>query len=480
MRGLILGDSPLNASAEAFFTARGHTMRTLGDVFALRELRGEAGAFTAALQTGEETADFVLFTQPPNPAPPQFGGVAAQSLYTEDKVSLCAALAPRQAVAFLLDYDEEATSWANWYALTSAEALARKKYQVYFFARYIRTAERGCEELYLRAREAGAVFMHYEQLVVQHRPKSGGFTLLGNDGVLETRLEAALLFADGGRRTGEAYDHCRAALRLWPQSPGRLPKDVYFLPAVCTSRKGVFQLGPSFFEERLSDGLRYIAAALPTAEMAATQGETANIMGERCALCLTCYRACPHAALQPAGDKRQMECLQSACQGCGNCVPLCPGNAIRLGAKPLPKEESAPPPEAKNGALLCLCCENSAALAMKTVLAGLSEADAAQISLRCLPCGGSLGLEEISQGLLQYQKVLVATCIEGACRHFEGSSRAKRQCARLADMLAALGLAQNRVRHLQSSHAMPLLLKQQLLAFLHEDASNHTALEVQP
>ena len=51
---------------------------------------------------------------------------------------------------------------------------------------------------------------------------------------------------------------------------------------------------------------------------------------ERCAVCLTCVRACPFHVPTINAD-HLAEINAAMCQGCGICAAECPGKAIRLG-----------------------------------------------------------------------------------------------------------------------------------------------------
>ena len=55
---------------------------------------------------------------------------------------------------------------------------------------------------------------------------------------------------------------------------------------------------------------------------------------DKCALCLTCIRSCPHRAIEigevAAGQKWGAKVIPEACQGCGICAGECPAKAIEM------------------------------------------------------------------------------------------------------------------------------------------------------
>ena len=59
-----------------------------------------------------------------------------------------------------------------------------------------------------------------------------------------------------------------------------------------------------------------------------------DINTDKCVLCLTCFRSCPHRAIEigdvASGQKRGAMVNVEACQGCGICVGECPAKAIEM------------------------------------------------------------------------------------------------------------------------------------------------------
>ena len=115
--------------------------------------------------------------------------------------------------------------------------------------------------------------------------------------------------------------------------------------------------------------------------------------------------------------------------------------------------------------MLVLCCENSAEIALKEVLPKMG-ADAADIELQPVPCGGRIGLENMSTGLAAYGKVMVAVCMDDACKHHDGNKRACAQKGRLDEMMEHAGIDAGRVVYTQVSHALPGVLRDELTSFV--------------
>ncbi len=51
---------------------------------------------------------------------------------------------------------------------------------------------------------------------------------------------------------------------------------------------------------------------------------------DKCILCLTCLRSCPHKAIWINHEKGAAESLPQVCKKCGMCAGECPAKAIEL------------------------------------------------------------------------------------------------------------------------------------------------------
>ncbi len=99
--------------------------------------------------------------------------------------------------------------------------------------------------------------------------------------------------------------------------------------------EGIFMAGLAHYPKPLEESIAQARAAVSRAmtilskEAILVGGVVASVNPDRCAVCLTCVRACPYNVPQ-IGDEGAAEIEPASCHGCGICVSECPGKAITL------------------------------------------------------------------------------------------------------------------------------------------------------
>ncbi|MBW1810690.1 MAG: FAD-dependent oxidoreductase [Deltaproteobacteria bacterium] len=103
------------------------------------------------------------------------------------------------------------------------------------------------------------------------------------------------------------------------------------------SSEGAFLAGLAHGPKNMSESIAQASAAVARAatilskdklKMSGVVSEVSH--PERCAVCLTCVRACPYG-VPTINEDHVAEINAAMCQGCGTCVAECPGQAISLG-----------------------------------------------------------------------------------------------------------------------------------------------------
>jgi len=157
--------------------------------------------------------------------------------------------------------------------------------------------------------------------------------------------------------------------------------------------------------------------------------EVYRIDPEKCSLCLTCFRLCPHVAIDIKKSPDYANMYGAACQinplactFCGACYASCPAQAITPTGG-----------EVKKPKVSVLACENSGG--------PLLERRGESMSCRLYSCAGAITLTEILQTMLEgADKVLVMACREDGCRHGKGDVYCEQRLRLLNRLLSELGL----------------------------------------
>ena len=461
MNVLVVGKGPKNSEIISYFEKRGNYVceKESSDI---NGLKGCIGSFNVKLAEGLTGTDVVILAEVPKACASDIDGGKVHSIYDEDKMSFLPKKEKLDPVVFLLDYFDDSQIAAHITALNDAKKLACQKRKTYYISRFVRTACPGGEKLYKEARNSGVNFIKFEEINISYDLDEDRFTFDVNDGVISKEISTKTVFTEDSRDTGDVYKNVTRALRITTDENGLINEDRHFLTSALTSRTGVYHINRNVAIVGLEDALDSIANDIAAIEYEAAYGECGEkviVDGEKCVFCYSCYRACPHAAMEPDLDSRVMENLTASCHSCGICVSVCPGNALELA------ETDEVFAFEKKKKILVMCCENSAEIAIEKTLPALGN-DASLIDVQSISCGGQVGLENISEALTAYEKVMIAVCMDDACKHFDGNKRACAQSDRLKEMLEKSGLDAGRVGYAKVSPVMPGVLKDEIKAFM--------------
>ena len=308
-------------------------------------------------------------------------------------------------------------------------------HRVYLVVDEVQVSCPGGDELYQTARRHGVIF--FKDATVNVSPcnpgeVSGQETMTwetnqepgsliveissGSMGKIESWvIEADRVLKHAGCEVREDY---RELLKLL-----RVDSDLQEYYPFKTSRAGILVVDPRwgepFAEEEIAACLRLqLERSSPAAATAGFQ-----IQPDLCALCLTCFRTCPHRAVrfgQPAANMygQAMVIDPVACYICGRCYAECPAQAIR----PVQSNDSP-------AGVMVLACENSGAPLL----------EGSGIPWRAFPCAGSIGITDILKALEDgVNRVVVMTCREGKCQHGAGGKRLLSRVERLNRLLESV------------------------------------------
>lgn len=295
----------------------------------------------------------------------------------------------------------------------------------------IQTSFDGGEDLYTEARRRGVVFVRTDRV-----PSTIPIPGLGR------RIEATVFDRDLGREVCLEADFLVAPvwvlgddMSVYFSRLGLMDFDWGDYPGG-TNREGIYIFpDPEGFmteaeEETVIQALAAKVAVLARGRM---RGEKRfEINAERCAYCLTCYRNCPHMAIEFRRDDRYANLYGEACfiddlscRGCGLCYALCPAQAItEIGTESLPKAKPA-----------ILACENAAGLVLKQA--------GTKYEYQLFPCAGAIGENEMLRVLAANggkRDLWIVTCIKDKCEHGHQDMKLRGRVERLNKLLARLGI----------------------------------------
>lgn len=172
----------------------------------------------------------------------------------------------------------------------------------------------------------------------------------------------------------------------------------------------------------------------------------------RCARCLTCYRLCPHAAIDL--DPR-MTVAPEACRSCGICAAGCPNRAIRIEDTRLatallefasPSADKAPD-KTFLPRIVAFCCDRSAVVARELALGTGHRLPSGLVFVEGL-CGGTFSIQHLLSAFdAGVDGVMVLTCHPGNCHSEQGTLNAQTRCAQAAKALAAAGVDGARIHY---------------------------------
>ncbi len=285
-----------------------------------------------------------------------------------------------RSVALILDWRLEETKGSTQAALELALRLQKEgALQVHLLCREVRVAAMELEELYDRARQAGVDVIKFEgqpslraagagkaaagktvaaskaaaargAVAAANKAAAGAVAaaltagatvtvdfhdvILGQPVGLECELVGVSRYGVQGAADAELA-------RLFGVSLDALGQfqlnNIHLLPGE-TNRPGVFAAGAcrgqSYLPLLQSEARATALAVHQLLAPGVLELELAQpvVDEDKCALCLTCVRSCPHGAMYVDREKGAAACAPEACRRCGICAGECPAKAITLPA----------------------------------------------------------------------------------------------------------------------------------------------------
>jgi len=426
---------------------------------------GVTGDFTARLSKGKEViehkvgaivvaTDFATAALHENYGLSPADNVLAQSQMAELLASEAGkGKLANKTVAFLVGLAQDGNPLVMERVLKSVLALQEiDGCEAYIYAGDLKVASDGLERMYMESREKGAV---YFKLTEKPEIVENGKTISFFDSVARRDIEISpdVIVVEEELRADDLNEELAEILRINVGPSGFLQSDnVHFFP-VRSNREGIFVAGstreisglPSAWtdveniavevKDLLGDGKKIVAK------------NKAVVNEDKCVICLTCYRCCPHGAIY-WGDKKAI-ISPVACQGCGICASECPMDAIQIGGF----EDEDMTEKVKSGVvsgngtprILAFCCQNSAFEAGE--MADMFNMQLPEgLRMIKVPCAGKIDLDYILNAFVSgADGILVMACHPGNCKSENGNTFAQWRVNDAYRMMEEVGLEKDRL-----------------------------------
>ncbi len=313
--------------------------------------------------------------------------------------------------------------------------------EVYYFYQALRFMEDN-DQLYKEARQKEIIFLKYDpdNLLIDN---SGQVNYQRED--IELELTGRLVIAPE-LKPAAGLEQIAEIFNITTDDEGYLQVDNIYLQPTLSGKRGVYVLkgargvnALTCKEEEREYTLKEIKNNLQGVNE--LDQEERNVDDQKCILCYTCYRLCPHGAIQRDDELNSMQIMSLACQSCNLCLSSCPMEAIERSGE---KEKQ---PEDKKQVIIC---ENSAAIARKK-----AESDPLlDWMVTEVPCVSTVRKEHIYQRLQGDNELLILGCIAEACKHLTGHDHCELIINKVKEDLEKLDLDPKKVTYKRLSPRM--------------------------
>jgi len=425
---------------------------------------GVTGDFTARLSKGEETiehkvgaivvaTDFATAVLNDKYGLSLSDNVLGQSQMAE----LLASEKGKQklankTVAFLVGLVQDGNPLVMERVFKSVLALQEMGCDTYIYVGDLKVAANGLERMYKITREKGAV---YFKLTGKPKIVDNGKAISFFDSVARRDIEILpdFVVVEEELRAHDLNEEIGEILRI-NMGPWRfLQNDNVHLFPVRSNREGIFVAGstreisglPSTWTDVENIAVE-VKDLLGDGKISVPKNK-AVVNEDKCVICLTCYRCCPHGAIY-WGDKRAI-ISPVACQACGICASECPMDAIQIGGfhDEQLTEQVKSSVVSGNGTprILAFCCQNSGFEAGE--MADMFNMQLPQgLRMIKVPCAGKIDLDYILNAFVSgADGVVILACHPGNCKSINGNTFAQWRVNDAYRMMEEAGLEKDRL-----------------------------------
>ncbi|MCS7096111.1 MAG: hydrogenase iron-sulfur subunit [Nitrososphaerota archaeon] len=325
----------------------------------------------------------------------------------------------------------------------------------------MRTAGRGYEKYYERARELGVKFVKGRPSEIVHDPSANTLIVEVEDELLRRllELEADLVVLATAMVPSEDSKELAGILGLELDEDGFFKEYNAKLRPTETKRRGIFICGGATFPKDVpTTSIHSHSAALKAAKFLlhgriVKDLKVAFVNEEYCSNCQICPVTCPYGAitLVPKENGHFVARVSALiCEGCGICVGTCPVGAIEL--THLRQNQIQTQIRAllsingtSNPLILAISCSECGHTAVDS--SGMSMMRyPANVRVLKVPCAGMVQVQHILEALKAgAQGVMIVGCKPDGCHYEVGSGKAQKKVEMAKMLLKAYGIEPERL-----------------------------------
>ena len=225
------------------------------------------------------------------------------------------------------------------YAIKLASLLkqTRPKTDIYIFYTDIRAFGKGYEEYYKKAQSMGIKFIRGKVAEVEENPDNKKIVIRVEDTLSRKIIESEfdLIVLSTGLQLSKGSYQIADSLKLAKSSDGFLQEAHPKFRPVDTLVEGVFLAGTAQGPKDIPDTVAQASAAASRVIGALAQKEfevdpiLAFVHGDHCDGCGECLAVCPKSAIV-MNESKKAQVVEALCVGCGSCISICPLEALDL------------------------------------------------------------------------------------------------------------------------------------------------------
>ncbi|OQY11393.1 MAG: hypothetical protein B6I31_05010 [Desulfobacteraceae bacterium 4572_19] len=239
-------------------------------------------------------------------------------------------------IAFLAGFAHEGTVLDTKRVLKCMSTLQdMEEINTYLYINNIKVAQHDVEKEFTTVRDKGAITFKLTEMP-QITQTESSLKILFQDPVIRKTVEHSpdLIVVEDRMIPAGINAEIAQILKIDITKSGFLQKDNVHRFPVQSNREGIFVTGHArdvmTYSEYLIDSDNVVLRVkefLGNGEKSVPLNK-AVVNDDKCTICLTCYRCCPHGAIEIDGDRAVISSI--ACQGCGICASECPMDAIQI------------------------------------------------------------------------------------------------------------------------------------------------------